>query len=312
MVFIVFGGVWIILDEKEQKWNEKFFCTDAMARTIVGATAGQGESLDEPRATSLKDCRYGRMLFLRRDQYVGRSLELYGEFSQLEAELFDQFVRPGETVIEVGANIGAHTIHLARLVGPKGLVVAYEPQRVIYHLLCANLALNELNNVHTYRAAVGAAPGMVTLPPIDYGKEGNFGGVSMRVGTPGEQVPVFALDRLQVASLRLLKIDVEGMEADVIEGARQLIQRHQPILYVENDRRENSARLIALLEALGYDMWWHMPLLFNPNNFAGNKEDVFPGTVSINLLCVPKSAGITVNGDRKVTGPDDWWQKPRA
>lgn len=248
------------------------------------------------------------MLFLRRDMYVGRSLDLYGEFSELEAALFDQIVKPGDTVVEVGANIGAHTVHLARLVGPKGQVVAYEPQRIIFQLLCANLALNELNNVHTYRAAVGAAPGVVTLPPIDYGAEGNFGGVSMSTGTVGEPVPVFSLDRLEVSSLRLLKIDVEGMETGVIEGARQLIRRHHPILYVENDRRERSARLIALLGELGYDMWWHMPRLFNPNNHAGNRQDVFPGIVSINLLCVPKSAGITVKGDRKVTGPDDWWE----
>lgn len=80
----------------------------------------------------LKECRHGRMAFLRRDQYVGRSLALYGEFSQFETELFAQFIRPGMAVVEVGANIGAHTVSLAQMVGPHGAVFALEPQRVIF------------------------------------------------------------------------------------------------------------------------------------------------------------------------------------
>ena len=63
------------------------------------------------------DFRYGKIMYNQLDQYVGKSLRLYGEFSQGEADVFDQIVKPGHIVVEAGANIGSHTIHLAQLAG---------------------------------------------------------------------------------------------------------------------------------------------------------------------------------------------------
>ena len=261
-------------------------------------------------ATVLKQCRYGPMLFLRGDQYVGRSLERYGEFSELEGQLFAQVLGAGDTVVEVGANMGAHTLQLARLVGPQGVVHAYEPQRVIFQILCANVALNALFNVHTHHAGVGSAAGQLRVPPLDYAAVGNFGGLSLTDQGAGEVVPVVPLDATPFASLKLLKIDVEGMEHAVLSGARQTIAQHRPLLYVENDRIAQSPALIELLQALGYTLYWHTPTLFNPANFARNPENIFPGIVSINLLCVPQESSAVIKGFRPVSGPQDWWQNP--
>ena len=63
------------------------------------------------------DFRYGKIMYNQLDQFIGRSLRLYGEFSQGEADIFEQIVKPGYIVVEAGANIGAHTIHLAQLAG---------------------------------------------------------------------------------------------------------------------------------------------------------------------------------------------------
>ena len=95
----------------------------------------------------IKRCRYGLMLFSANDVYIGRSLDLYGEFGESEVEVFRQLVRPGATVLDIGANIGAHTVALATIVGPQGRVVAIEPQRVIHQMLGANAALNALHHV---------------------------------------------------------------------------------------------------------------------------------------------------------------------
>jgi FkbM family methyltransferase len=255
----------------------------------------------------LKDCRHGRMLFLRRDRYIGRSLDLYGEFSQFETALFAQIVQPGMVVLEIGANIGAHTVFLAQTVGSQGMVVAFEPQRIIFQLLCANIALNSLFNVRTYHAAAGREAGFLMVPPLDYTAEDNFGGVALSQRAEGESVAVIPLDSLNLPAVHVLKIDVEGMEAEVLAGARQLLAHHRPILYLENDRRDKSAALINLLDELGYDCWWHTPPLFNPDNVAGQQENIFPGTVSINLLCLPKETTLVVDGFRKVTGPNDWF-----
>jgi FkbM family methyltransferase len=265
----------------------------------------------ELSATALKQCRYGRMLYLRRDQYIGRSLDLYGEFSEGECQLFAQLLQPGQIVAEIGANIGAHTVYLAKRVGPSGTVLAFEPQRAMFYLLCANLALNEQFQVHAYRTALGAAPGSIKVPAVDHRAAGNFGGVSLHHGETGEDVPLVTLDGFALPSLRLLKVDVEGMETEVLLGARQTIARCRPILYVENDRQEKSAQLIRTIEDLGYDLYWHLPPLFSPDNFAGCRDNVFPGIVSENMLGIPKEMGMPVSGSRRVAGPEDRWQRSR-
>src|SRR4029077_19152386 len=97
-----------------------------------------------------------------------------------EQELFQRVVHPGDLVVEVGANIGAHTVELARLVGSDGEVHAFEPQRIVFQTLCANVALNQLTNVRTLQAAVGAQCGTLLVPAIDPATRANFGGVTLR------------------------------------------------------------------------------------------------------------------------------------
>jgi FkbM family methyltransferase len=189
----------------------------------------------------------------------------------------------------------------------KGSSSAIEPQRVIFQLLCANVALNSLFNVRTYHAAAGRAAGTLIVPALDYATEDNFGGISLGQATTGEDVPVIPLDSLVLPAVHVLKIDVEGMEAEVLAGARQLIAHHRPILYLENDQREKSPALIRLLGELGYVCWWHTPPLFNPDNFARQLENIFPGIVSINLLCLPSESTMVIQGFRKVAGPNDWF-----
>ena len=105
---------------------------------------------------------------------------------------------------------------------------------------------------------------------------------------------------IDVPSLKLLKVDVEGMESEVIRGAKKLIARHRPVLYVENDRAEKSKELIELIKSLDYRLFWHLPQLFNPNNYAGDKEDIYPGLLSGNMLCFHKSAGVNLEGFREI------------
>ncbi|HEY8748896.1 MAG TPA: FkbM family methyltransferase [Tepidisphaeraceae bacterium] len=244
----------------------------------------------------LKDCRHGKMLYNFHDQYVGRSLDLYGEYSEAEFELFRQIVRPGDVVVEVGANLGAHTIPLAKLTGSHGAVIAYEPQRVVYQTLCANVALNDLIHVFTNHAAVGTVPGVLNVPILDPTQDQNFGGYSMMGHPEGESVPLVILDALNLVGCRLLKVDVEGMELDVLQGAANLIRAFHPAMYVENDRSDRTAELTQFIASLGYDMFSHDPPLFNPNNYFNNPENVFGKIVSRNLFCVPQQVSHMITG----------------
>ena len=245
----------------------------------------------------VKQCRHGRMLYNVNDIYVGRSLDLYGEYSEGESELFAQIVGSGDVVVEVGANIGTATVFFARRVAPTGVVIAFEPQRVVFQMLCANAALNALTNVNAFLQAVGAERGSINVPMIETNAPNNFGGLSLAdaSGPRGQQVPVVRIDDLRLSRLKLLKVDVEGMELSVLQGAAETIRALRPVLYVENDRPQQSPALVKFIDALGYDAYWHRPPLFNRNNFFGNAHDAFPGIVSINMICVPK--GTPVSGD---------------
>ena len=128
-----------------------------------------------------KACRHGTMLYNVNDAYVGKSFELYGEFSQGETELFGQILEPGNIVLEVGANIGAHTLFLAKAVGPQGAVLAFEPQRVVFQTLCANMALNSITNVRCQQAALGRGAGQPARPAAGL----QPGGQLRRAGTGG-------------------------------------------------------------------------------------------------------------------------------
>jgi FkbM family methyltransferase len=240
----------------------------------------------------------GRMLFNRFDMYIGRSLQVYGEFSEGECEVFRQVVRNGSTVLEVGANIGAHTVPIAQWAGPSGRVIAFEPQRIVYQTLCANIALNSLLNVHCVQQAVGSEPGSIVVPHLNYQAENNFGGLSLGGFTNGERVPLVTIDSLQLQSCDFIKLDVEGMEREAILGGRATLEKFKPILYVENDREERSADLVRTLDGLGYAMYWHYPQLFNPKNFAGQTENIFENIVSKNMICVHQGRPHTIDSER--------------
>lgn len=248
--------------------------------------------------------RHGYFLANRYDEFVGLALVLYGEYGELEWQVLAQLVRPGTTVVEIGANIGSHTVSLARAVGPSGRVIAVEPQRVIHQYLCASVALNGLGNVETLWAGCGAQPGELVVPPLDYFAERvqNFGGLSLASGGEGERVPVLRLDDIMKdRPAHLLKIDVEGMEADVLRGAARLIATHRPLLYLENDRPAQSDALLSLLWSMDYRTFWHIPRLYNPDNYFGEKENIYSNIASFNLLCVPRESAAPISGFEEVT-----------
>jgi len=245
--------------------------------------------------------RHGPMLYNRHDQYVGDSLRKYGEFSDGEAELFRKIISAGATVIEGGANIGAHTVELSRLVGPQGMVLAFEPQRIVFQTLCANLALASCANVHAFQCGVGAAPGEIIVPFLPPDQPANFGGLSLLGAAVGEKTPLRTIDEFDLTACHLIKLDVEGMEVEALKGAAATVRAHRPLMYVENDRRERARELVALLLSWDYRLYWHTPPLFSPTNFAGDAENIFGNISSHNVLCVPRERDLTVNGAPEIT-----------
>jgi FkbM family methyltransferase len=245
------------------------------------------------------------MLALRNDYYMTRALELYGESCLAEWRLLEQIIRPGMTVIEVGANMGTHSVSMARACAP-GPFFAFEPQPRIFQVLCANLALNDIGNAFAYPEGCGEVEGVAVVPIVDYGQRGNFGGLELQPdGTPGIKVRIRPLDSLELSTCGLIKIDVEGFEAQVLRGAEATIARCRPILYVENDRADHQQEIISLISEMGYRLYWHLPPLFSPDNFNGVQENIFPSIVSVNMLCIPNERRAEVPGQQEID-PANW------
>lgn len=237
--------------------------------------------------------RHGCFLYYPADHFLGRAIETYGECCELELGIYRHLLGEGAVLIEVGANAGYLTVPLARMVGAGGRVVAFEPQPAIHRLLCANVALNGLPRVDCVHAAVGARQGTIDVPVIDLAQAGNFGAVSLvdpARGAATARVPLARLDDAcgELERLDAIKIDVEGMELDVLKGAQGLIERFRPAILPENDRTDRSQALIEHLLALGYRCYWHVAPLFNPQNFFGVTTNIYPATGSYNMLCLPE------------------------
>jgi Methyltransferase FkbM domain len=124
-------------------------------------------------------------------------------------------------------------------------------------------------------------------------------------GTAGQRsiaVPCVRLDDALVGeTVGLLKIDVEGAELDVLQGCAEVLKRSRPVLYVENDRIEQSRALIEWLWGQGYRLWRHLPPLFNPQNHFGSQQNLYGNTVSCNMLCLPQGTNITVEALMEIT-----------
>ena len=258
---------------------------------------------------AVRQCRHGAFAFNVNDRYIGRSLDVYGEWAEGEIDLLFQVLEPGDVVVDVGANIGTHTVAFAKKVTDKGVVIAYEPQRLAFQLLCGNVALNALTNVVCRHAAAGDKAGHVMVPALDPRVERNFGAVKVTGRESGERVEAMRIDDLGLQRCKLIKVDVEGAETQVLAGARATIAKHRPVLFVENNTQAGSAAILRMLDRLGYACWWHIQHYFNPNNYYGSDQALFGNYFEANVLAFPKEAGANVEGFWPVEGLDDDFDK---
>jgi FkbM family methyltransferase len=229
------------------------------ARKAVGAT--------DKVVTTRKGLRYELDLC----EGIDLAIYLLGAFEPSTCRALAAHVKPGMTVLDVGANIGSHTLHLARLVGPTGRVYAFEPTAFAYAKLLRNLALNPdlASRVATYqcfliREGSNGVPEKVysswplaarpNVHPKLLGQQKSTGGAEAKT-----------LDRIMIENgdpaINVIKIDVDGFECDVLSGAGATLSRHKPTLvmelspYILAERGCSAEQLISLLQSHGYRLF---------------------------------------------------------
>ena len=178
--------------------------------------------------------------------------------------LIDHCVKPGERVVDVGANIGMLTLHAASRVGPRGVVDAFEPNPACCRRIEAALVGNHISQVRLHPIGLSDAPGTLVLSILQ--NHTGMGTLATMDGsaavTARVNVPVRVADDVLLSDPRpiaLVKIDVEGFEARVLRGMCEVLKRHQPIVTTEvvpewlERAGSNVRELVELMRAAGYE-----------------------------------------------------------
>jgi FkbM family methyltransferase len=187
---------------------------------------------------------------------------VYGTWEPEVLRVVTNTVKPGMTVIDIGAHIGYYTLLFAKCVGPNGRVVAFEPLPANFELLERNIQLNELICVKTFPQAVFSRNEELILTVPDDLPHSGDASIYQSSGTKQFRVPAIALDTFcESAGLRpdILKMDVEGAEHDVLMGARGTINRFSPKLLIELHHFDGNLAahpVPDLLSRWGYRIQW--------------------------------------------------------
>ena len=189
------------------------------------------------------------------------------------ASMIIKYAKPGSTVIDAGAHIGTHSITMSRCVGSEGNVWVFEPQPKIFRELFMNMALNGSKNIHFFLGGLGSKIETIELceftdsneagTPLNY--DLGFQPENWECKGSGHFADIIPLDSLELTNVSLIKIDVEGMEDYVIEGAVKTILANKPVILIEilggvipeNTSPKNQKLIeerIRKIESLGYDV----------------------------------------------------------
>jgi len=213
-----------------------------------------------------------RFILFDKPDIVSDSIKYNGGFEVAISKIASYILErtEGGVVLDIGANLGAFCLPLAKKF-PNIKFNAYEVQRIVYYQLCGNIIINGLDNVYAYEYGISDKEEELYLELPDYNKEGNIGAFSLDSNTrendyeiqshgEKEYIITTTLDTLNIKDIKLIKIDVEGMELSVLRGAlKTLIKNEYPPIFFEawtskqwfQPKREE---LIGFLEDLGYQI----------------------------------------------------------
>jgi FkbM family methyltransferase len=249
-----------------------------------------------PLGFILASTDHGAMILNRFDQHIGPDGAFGAGYQLLNTACYEQaevtlmlqllelrrkYHGNGIVAVDCGANLGVHTIEWAKHMTGWGVVLAFEAQERIYYALAGNIAINNCFNARAINAAVSSRSGAMKIPQLNHLADASFGSLELKKLKTAEaigqtvdysedkmvDVPMVHLDSFNFPRLDILKIDVEGMELDVIEGAAKCIKEKRPIIFVESLKTDADA-LRAQLESFGYAVF---PM--GLNFFAFHRDD---------------------------------------
>jgi len=223
---------------------------------------------------------------------VGKSIDWYGEYLQPQLDLLARIIRPGATVMEVGAGIGVHAVFLATLLGDEGHLFVYESDALLQRILRQNLEANGARNVTLMRR-------MLAGPQGGRAEQDTAASIVADVANAPTSAPMTeTLDELQLEKLHLLKINdrVSGME--ILAGTTEALWRLRPLLFIAAHDDAALHELSMRVKEFSYRCWRMETALFNPENFNRRDNDIFDGATALALLAIPEEIDVDVTLNR--------------
>jgi FkbM family methyltransferase len=202
----------------------------------------------------------GFKLNLKIDDWIQENIFFLGEYEKAELIALEHHLKPGDTFLDLGANLGLYSLHASRFVGEKGKVISFEPFSVNYNALKEHIAINQLTNVCLEKLAVGKETGTITMYLDE--KEGNLGMVTANYieNAREEVVDIVSIDEYldlnPIKSVDFIKIDIEGFEYPTLLGLENTLKKHRPTLLIEiledEASAQNDEKVHVFLNGLGY------------------------------------------------------------
>lgn len=245
--------------------------------------------------------KHGELNFLSTDNVIGVSIAEYGEWSEIEIDLHCRFIHRDSIVIDVGANIGSHTLAYCRKAW-GGRVIFFEPQPIMFSLLSKSVGDNDLSNAVGYCAALSDTIGTGYVDFPDYGEGGNFGMVKLSEVSETQavlnNVQMITIDSLGLDRCDFIKIDAEGGTVSILKGAAGTIEKHSPVIATELLGVEDGWLIMQQLALISpaYVVYFYRFTAFNKNNHNKNYINRFGAaeecgiifsTERISVECLP-------------------------
>lgn len=242
---------------------------------------------------SIVSTKHGKMRIIDADKVVSHALELYGEWAMDELNLLVQLITPGMCVLDVGAFIGTHSLAFSRFVGEAGKVYSFEPRKEIHEILLENLQGNNCKNTIAMNIGLAEIESDIYLPSINLNNSVNFGGLSLdddffSPDTNTYQVHISSIDNLDIEQIDLIKLDVEGMERRVLDGAFKSIARDRPIIFCECNSLNAGNEILEFCKSIKYDVYGFLASAYNPDNINSVTENIFGEAKELAFLLIPE------------------------
>ncbi len=200
--------------------------------------------------------------FINTKDLIGWKIFFFGEYEADTNRILSQYIKKGDVVIEAGANIGSETLLISRIVGGTGYVYAFEPNPYTFERLGINISINELSNVSIHDIAMGESNGEISfnIYPKNFCNPGMSSKYMETSQTKKITVAQNTLDTFirekNIEKVDLIKMDIQGAEMDMIQGADETIKRFMPTIFTEAYDLYNDVKAFyGILSGYGYKIY---------------------------------------------------------